>query len=187
MQNLWQKKLKLKYSKDVFDIVQFGSSLFENSKLNDVDIGVIFNKIPIKEQLIQAQSIKEQLEEFSEIPIHISSFDLYSFFDDGNFAKEGILFYGKSLISGEYFSKRFGLISRVQIYYSLEKLKKKDKVRFNYMLNGKAGNYGLLRKYNGKLLKPGLISVEPICEKVFADSVGKLIKSFEIKKIFISE
>ena len=44
MHYLWQKKPKLNYSSDVFDIVQFGSSVMENSNPSDIDITVIFNK-----------------------------------------------------------------------------------------------------------------------------------------------
>jgi predicted nucleotidyltransferase len=186
MQKLWQKKPKLNYSKDVLDIVQFGSSVIEGKEPNDIDIAVIYNKIPIKEQLLQSQKIKEQLEKFEDKPIHISSYDFYSLFDKSNFAKEGILLYGKSLIHGEDFSKRFSFDSRIQIYYYLEKLKKKDKVRFNYMLNGKGGEYGLLRKYNGKLVKPGLIEINPEYEDIFMKSVKEFNAEIKIKKVLIT-
>ena len=60
MQKLWQEKLKLNYSKNVFDIVQFGSSVIEGENPRDLDIAVIFQKIPLKEQLEEAQKIKKQ-------------------------------------------------------------------------------------------------------------------------------
>ena len=183
MQKLWQKKPKLNYSKDVLDIVQFGSSVIEEKEPGDIDFAVIFNKIPLKDQLNEAQKIKKQLQKFFDLPIHIKSFDLYSFFDESNFAKESILFYGKSLISGGYFAGKFGLFPRIQIFYSLNDLKKKDKVRFNYMLNGRQGNYGLLRKYKGELLKPGLIEISPEHEDIFVGSIKKIISNFKLKKI----
>lgn len=182
-QRLWKKKLKLSYSKDVFDIVQFGSSVFDETKPNDIDVAVIFNKIPLKKQLIQAQKIKKQLQKFSEIQIHIISFDLYSLFDSSNFSKENVLFYGISLISKGYFSEKFGLSPRIQIFYSLKDLKKKDKIKFNYMLNGKKGKYGLIRKYGGRLLKPGLIEIFPEYENIFIFSIKKITSDFELKKI----
>lgn len=185
MPNLWLKKHKLNYSKDVFDIVQFGSSVIEEKIPNDLDIAVIFKKIPIKEQLDQAQEIKSQLQKLSDLPIHIKSFDLYSFFDKSNFAKEGILFYAKSLIYLDSFSKRFGLEPKIQISYSLKNLKKKDKVRFNYLLNGKKGEYGLLRKYGGKLLNPGLIEISPENEFIFINSIKKVTDNFEVRKILV--
>jgi len=183
MHYLWQKKLKLNYSQDVFDIIQFGSSVMENSNPNDIDIAVIFNKIPLKEQLEQSQLIKNQLQKFSDIPIHIKTYDLYSFFDESNFAKDNILFYGKSIISGDYFAKKLGLNPRLQITYSLAKLKKKDKIRFHYMLKGKKGNYGLIKKHGGDLLKPGLIEIYPEYENIFIESIKKIIDKFEIRKI----
>ena len=184
MQKLWQEKLKLNYSKEVIDIVQFGSSLY-SEKPNDIDIAVIFKKIPLKEQLSQSQEIKKHLQTLSEISIHISSFDLYSFFDAGNFAKENILFYGKSLISKEYFAKTIGLNPLIQISYSLKHLKKKDKVRFNYLLNGKQGKYGLLRHYGGRIISPGIIEILPEHEKIFTDEIKSIISEFKVRKILV--
>lgn len=184
MQKNLQRKFKLNYSKEVVDIVQFGSSVLEESNPNDIDIAVIFNKIPLKQQLEEAQGIKKQLEREFDLPIHIKSYDFYSFFDKGNFAKEGILFYGISLINREYFSEKLGLKPKIHISYSLNNLEKKDKVRFNYMLNGKKGNYGLLREFQGKLLNPGLIEISPKFENKFTKAISSITKHFTIKKFF---
>ena len=181
-QKLWLKKQKLIYSKDVFDILQFGSSIFENSSPNDVDIAVIFQKIPLKEQLSQAQEIKKQLQKKTNLPLHIKSFDLYSLFESSNFAKESILFYGKSLITNEYFSRKLGLTPVIQIEYSLKKLAKKDKIKFNYLLNGKKEKYGLLRKYGGSLTKPGQIEIKPEHEKIFVDKIKEITNDFKVNK-----
>jgi len=187
MPKLWLKELKLNYPEEVYDIIQFGSSVFEGVEPKDIDIAVIFKKILLKEQLIIAQNIKKQIQNKTSLSIHVKSFDLYSFFDSGNFAKEGILFYGKSLISNNYFTERFGLKPRIQISYSLEKLEKKDKVRFHYMLKGKKGEYGLIKKYGGGLLKPGLIQVFPEYEPIFTNAIKKLTSNFEIIRVFIQE
>ncbi len=187
MQKLWLRKLDLSLSKDVFDIIQFGSSVIEDSLPNDLDIAVIFQKIPLKDQLSQGQEIKLQLQKQTKLPIHMTIFDLYSFFDKGNFAKESILIYGKSLISKDYFSIKLGLNPRIQITYSLERLVKKDKVKFHYMLKGKKGNYGLLKKYSGKLLNPGLIEIFPEHEKIFITAIKKLTSAFTVKKILSNQ
>ena len=184
---LWPKKLKLNYSKDVIDIVQYGSSVIEGTIPNDIDIAVIYNKIPLKEQLEFSQSIKKQLQEHVDIKIHIKSFDLYSLFDLGNFAKESILFYGKSIITGNEFSNRFGLSSRLQISYSLQQLEKKDKVKFHYLLKGKKNSSGLLNIYSGELIKPGLIEILPEHEKVFVDKIKEITDEFVLRKIFIEK
>ncbi len=185
MQKLWLKKPKLSCSRDVFDVVQFGSSAMEGSVPNDVDVAVIFNKIPLKDQLVQAQEIKKQLQKCTSLPVHINAFDLYSFFDASNFAKENILFCGKSLVSNDYFAARFGLRPKINISYSLKSLEKKVKIRFNYLLNGKTGKYGLLREYKGTLIAPGLIEISPEHEKLFVEAIKKITPKFEIKKVLL--
>ncbi len=180
------KKSELNYSKNVLDIVRFGSSVIEGKLFNDIDIAVIFHKIPLKEQLDEAQNIKNQLQKQFDKPIHIKSYDLYSLFEEGNFAKESILFYGKSLISNRYFSEFFGITPKIQLNYSLSKLQKKDKVRFNYTLNGKGGNYGMLRKYSGKLLNPGLIEINPEHEEIFIRALSEISKEIKMDRIFLN-
>lgn len=181
MRKVWLKKPELNYS-SVFDIVQYGSSLIVDNEPNDVDVAVIFDKIPVKEQLLRAQEIKKQLQKVSELVIHIKSFDLYSLFESSNFARESILF-GKSLVSGKFFAERFGFYPCVQVFYSLKQLKKKDKIRLNYMLNGKKGKYGLLREFGGKLLKPGLIEIDPAHEKSVVSAMKKITPYVTAKKI----
>lgn len=185
MQKKLQNKLGLKFSEDIIDIVQFGSSIQLESEPNDIDIAVIFKSIPLKNQLEESQKIKKQLEKHFSKPIHINSYDFYNLFNEGNFAKESILFYGKSLLSGDYFSKTLGIAPRIHIHYSLEDLEKKDKVRFNYLLNGKKGNYGLLREYGGKLLNPGLIEIKPEHEKIFTEALQKITKNIIVKIVFL--
>ncbi len=185
MFDLWQKKLRLNYSKDVFDIVQFGSSVIEGKEPRDIDICVIFNKIAVKEQLIQSQKIKRQLEKISKMPLHMTSFDLYGFLDPSNFARESILFYGKSLISKKIFANRLGFTPKIQISYDLSNLKKRDKVKFNYLLRGKSGNYGLLKKHGGKLLNPGLIEIEPGFDELFINHIKRITSKFKIRKVMV--
>ena len=186
MYKLWLKKLKLNYSKNVVDIVQYGSSVIEGNTPNDIDVAVLFNKIPVKDQLNESQNIKKQLTKISPLPVHIKAFDLYSLFDKSNFAKEGIFFYGKSIIRKDYFSESLGLMPKLHIFYSLEKIKKKDKIRFNYMLSGKGGEYGLLREHKGELLKPGLIEINPESENVFVNSIKEFKVDFRVKKVLLA-
>ena len=187
MQKNLHKKLELNYSSSVLDIVQFGSSIFEGSEPNDIDVAVIFKSIPLKQQLEESQNLKKQLEGQFRLPIHIKSYDFYSFFDKGNFARENILFYGKSLVYERHFAEIFGLIPRLQIYYSLKNFKKSEKIKFNYLLNGRGGKYGLLRKYGGVLVRPGMIEIKPEYEKIFSKKIGALISDFRIKRVLLNK
>lgn len=183
-QKLWQKKQKLNYRKEVIDIVQYGSSVIENKKPNDIDIAVIYSKLNLKEQLEEGQRIKKQINKESDLPVHVNNFDLEKLFSSGNFAKEDILFYGKSLVHGNEFSRRFNLIPKLRIKYTLSHLEKKEKVKFNYLLNGKKNNYGLIRKYGGKILSPGIIEIPPEYEERFMEKMKKITKELSIKRIF---
>lgn len=185
MQKLWQKKQKLNYSKNIFDIVQFGSSVLEDDSPNDLDIAVIFYKIPVKEQIKEAHEIKKQVGKLTQVPVQVESFDLESFFKEGNFARQGILFYGKSILNGKYFADKFGMTPRLRISYILKDLEKKDKVRFNYLLSGKGGSYGLLKKYGGKLIYPGVIETLPENEKIFIKRMKRITDKINLEKIFI--
>ena len=183
MPTILPKKLNLKYDQKVIDIIQFGSSILEGSNPNDIDIAVIYKDTSLKDQLLESQKIKIQLEKKFELPIHIKSFDLYSLFEKSNFAKHNIIFYGKSIITQDYFMKTLGLTPKINILYSLKSLEKKDKIRFNYMLNGKKSQYGILRKYGGKIVSPGLIEIYPEHKELFVTEIKKITKDFEIKEI----
>lgn len=185
MQKVWLKSVKLNYSKNVIDIVQFGSSVIEGKEFRDIDVAVIFNKISIKEQLNEAQEIKNQLRKFTDKNIHINALDFYSLFEESNFAREGILFYGVSLLTGKKFAEKFGLKPIIQIQYSLKKFSKKDKIKFNYLLSGRGGKYGLLRKYGGSLIAPGIININPEHEVLFLDEIRKINSDVDVKKIFM--
>ena len=95
------------------------------------------------------------------------------------------MFHGRSILNGKYFAERFGMAPKLRISYVLKNLEKKDKVRFNYLLSGKKGNYGLLKKYGGKLIYPGVIETSPDNEKVFAEKMGKITDKIKVEKIFV--
>ena len=57
-------------------------------------------------------------------------------------------------------------------------------MRFNYLLNGKRGSYGLLRKYGGKIISPGLVETAPENEKIFLEQMKKITKNLSIERTF---
>lgn len=179
---LWQEKLVLDYEEDVFDIVQFGSSL-ESEDYNDIDIAVIYKSFSLKKQLEHSQKIKKQLQEIFN-NIDVKSFSLEKFFSPSNFARENILFKGKSLVSGKYFCENFGLKPKLLIKYKLEELKKSHKVKVNYWLTGKAGKYGLLRESGGELVKPGIVEVDPLSEVLIVSKLKELNAKVELERVF---
>ena len=129
--------------------------------------------------------MKKQIEKLTSFPVQVESFDLESFFQEGNFARQGIMFHGKSILNGKYFAEKFGMVPKLRVSYVLKNLEKKDKVRFNYLLSGKQGNYGLLKRYGGKLIYPGVIETSSDNEKVFVEKMKKITDKINVEKIFI--
>ncbi len=183
----WQKKPVLKYNHDVMDIVQYGSSIIKSEEPNDIDIAVIFRKTPLKQQLEESQRIKMQLEKFTDKPIHIKNFDMETLFNKGNFARESIMFYGKSIITGKYFAEELGLKPMLQAKYSLEGLEKKDKVRLHYALKGKGNYKGFLEKHNGQMIGPGIVVVPPEYEVLLLKKIKAITENYNTIKVFIQE
>lgn len=58
-------------------------------------------------------------------------------------------------------------------------------MRFNYLLSGKKGSYGLLKKYKGKLISPGVIEISPEHEKIFEEKMKKITNKVKVQKIFV--
>jgi len=186
MLDIFQKKLKLHYSSNVLDVVLFGSSVLEGSSPNDLDIAVVFgNGVSVKTQLEEGQKIKKQIMEITSLPVQIQNYTLESLFKESNFAREGILFYGISLLDRKFFSLRLGLKPVLRINYILSDLEKKEKIRFNYLLNGKAGSYGMLRKHGGRIVAPGVLETEPKNELIFTSEMKKITPKIKIERILM--
>lgn len=181
---LWQKNLPLHLDSAVLAVVQFGSTVIEGVTPNDVDIAILFKEVPLKQQLDIAQDIKQQLEKNVELPIHVKAFTYETLFDSSNFARIAIMSCGMDLLTKKPFAQRFGLKAQMQFAYSLQTLTKTEKVRIHYQLRGKKGDYGLLKKIGGVLVKPGLVRVPPNTEPIMSAFFTEEHITHEKKLIF---
>jgi hypothetical protein len=186
MYTFFKKNFNLTYPKAVYDIVQFGSSLYAKQP-NDIDIAVVFTQTSIKEQLEITQHIKKQLQIHTDIPIHAKPLTIQKLFSHENFARKEILHKGYSLQTQQPFSKQFGLLARTDITYNLEGLPKKDKVKLHYQLRGRADTQGTLDKKDGVLLAPGRIRIQPKDEQYFVHIIAQVTTNITIEHLFISE
>ena len=177
------EKQGLDYSDKVIDIIQYGSSVMESVEPNDIDIAVIYRSgTSLKEQLEESQKIKGQLRDRKELDV--KSFTIESLFEPSNFAREGIMLYGVSILNKRYFARLFGLDPKIHVKYNLSQLEKKDKVRLNYFLSGKREREGILKKSKGKILSPGLIEIPPEYEKVIVERLKTITDNVDVKGIF---
>jgi hypothetical protein len=51
------------------------------------------------------------------------------------------------------------------------------------MLRGRQKQYGLLKKYGGKIISPGLIEIMPEHENIFIEAIETITKNYEKKNI----
>ena len=52
------------------------------------------------------------------------------------------------------------------------------------VIKWKKGNYGLLRKYGGKIINPGVVETMPENEKIFLEQMRKITKNLSVERIF---
>lgn len=142
-------KLKSKWKKEwrnkVIDIILFGSALKGKSNPNDIDICILFRQ---DVDLILIKEIQSIVGEH----FHVSALSIDNFFTDIHSLAKTILFEGKSLITHKKISENFDLGSFVLYSYDLSKEKPTKKVRFVYIIRGRNGEEGIVKKSDGEFI-----------------------------------
>ena len=184
MSMLWQKNLQLPLDNAIIDVIQFGSSTIDGVTPNDIDIAVLFKDVPLKKQLEVAQDIKQEHEKTNPLPVHVKAYTYETLFSENNFARPGILGHGISILTKKPFAETLGLTAHIEFAYSLQQLTKTQKVRIHYQLRGKKGAYGILKKIEGDLVRPGLIRVPVSTEKIVEDFFTEEHIEYKKKLVF---
>lgn len=171
-------------SKNIFDIVVYGSSVKSKENPNDLDIVIIFLNEKLDNMLKIAQEYKNIIKDKIKNP-DVKAINLIEFFDKNFLAREGILLEGYSVFYEEPFSSRLGFKGYVIYCYSLKKLNHNEKTKFTYALIGRRSE-GILKKVNAIILGKGAVAV-PIENSVFfEDFLKKWNVDYKIKKTLIS-
>lgn len=151
---LKKKVLKL-LSEGIVDIILFGSLVKEKIHPIDIDIAIIFR-----------DSIKREiLKKFQDAlgkKYHISSLVVDQFFTKPHSLAKTLLFEGISLISGKKIADNFDLQPFTLYTYDLTREKPSKKVRFVYLLKGRANSKGIIEQFDGLYISQGsfIIPVE---------------------------
>lgn len=158
-----------KLIKDVEDIIIFGSVVRGKNKPQDIDVVVVFKNKVNKDM---EYKIRKELEKnYNNISIiSKTQKDLLSNAFD---AREGILFEGISLLSGEIISNKYGFSSLGMFKYNFKGWDQLRKTKFYYALNGRMGQKGILEslecvKLSDNLILAPLNKIEDV--KEFLDS-----------------
>ena len=127
----------------IFDIVLFGSAVKGKEFISDIDVAVIFK---VKDDFI--------LTKIRSLGVHADYVLLDELYKESlwkTLIREGVsAVYGKS-VSSVFGLKSFGLFT-----YNLTKIKRK--ARFSQVLS-RYKSESMLKKVNGKILRPGVILV----------------------------
>lgn len=167
-------RLKYEWKKDwknqIVDIFIFGSSVKGKLSPNDVDICLVFrDKMDI--------NVVKKIEGILGVRYHISSLLIDNFFNNPHSLAKTILNEGISLISGRGFAEIFSLRPQALYSYSLSNEHSGKKVRFVYLLRGRDGNEGLVKKWKGYFISNNAFII-PICNDADA---RELFDSWKIK------
>lgn len=156
-------------SKEVFDIIVYGSLVRGKQKPNDVDIAILLNEEKsVGEKLEIAERAKSKLDSLGE------NFDVKSIYisdlnDEGFMARQAILAQGYSLIYGGFLHERFGFASFIIFSYDLKKLSNSRKKMAYYALKGRRKQKGMLELNGAKMIGDCLIKVPLINSDEFEE------------------
>ncbi|MBI2124375.1 nucleotidyltransferase domain-containing protein [Candidatus Pacearchaeota archaeon] len=146
LRNYLKNKLKGIDLTEIADILLFGSAVKGKEFPADADICIIFRK---KANPLLLNEISSRLE---GINAHISSLTIDNFFRNPHSLSRAILVEGESILTGKKLAKNLGFSSVFIYSYELSNLKPSGKVRFVYLLKGRKGEMGIIKKNGGEWL-----------------------------------
>lgn len=165
-----KNKVRKLISGDIVDVVLFGSSVKEKTSPADIDIAVIFRNTIKRETLKKFQDALDERH-------HISSLTIDQFFTHPHSLAKTILFEGISLITNKKISDNFNLQPYTLYKYDLKKEKPSKKVRFVYLLKGRAKSKGIIEEFKGTYVSNSLFMIP--MEK--DEEMLEILKKWEIK------
>ena len=139
LKNKWRKSWKT----EVIDIFIFGSAIKGKYKPNDIDLCFVFqDKINL--------SIIKEAEMLLGEKFHCSYLRTDDFIKEIHSLAKTILLEGRSIITGKTLAEGYGLAAKLLFFYDLSSEEPSKKVRFVYLLRGRDGLEGLVKKFGGE-------------------------------------
>jgi len=175
---------KLAKSKDIFDIVLYGSAVKGKEEPEDVDILVIFKDNPLNKRAETAQSLKENFAKKLE-GIDIKTINLQELFESDFLARQAALIEGYSLLHNMPFCERMGFKGYALFTYTLKGLTQTDKTRFVYALSGRMKE-GIISELKAEPLGRGAVIVPISSSFRFEAFMQKWHLHYKKKSIMVS-
>ena len=152
-------KIKKFKTKEIFDILVYGSIVRGKDNPNDIDIVIFLNGIKsVNEKLELAEKLKSNLDSM-DLEVDVKAIDLSDLEDNSFIARQAILSEGYSLIDGKFLHEKFGFKAFAIFSYSLKNLTYSQKKMFYYALKGRREQKGLLELKGAKMLGDCVIEV----------------------------
>ena len=171
-------------TKEIFDIVIYGSFMKSKEEPNDVDIVLIFKNLDLKQRLEIGQKFKNIIKSKIKNP-DIKTIVLEELFDSNFLARQGVLAEGYSLLKNSEFSKTLGFKGYSLFTYSLTNLNHNEKTKFTYSLIGR-GKEGILKKVKAESLGRGGFLVPIEYTYLFEDFLKKWKIEYKSKTCLIA-
>lgn len=145
---------------NIWDICIYGSFVRGKTEIRDVDLAIIMKKpTSLENKLDLSQELKSELKKIHRYEFDVKCVDIKDFLDPYFLAKAGIIGEGFLISKGKRLSEILGFKSHVIFAYNLKNLTNSEKVMFNYSLNGRRGEKGLIELKNCEHVGSGILKV----------------------------
>lgn len=171
-----KKSLASIKTKEVVDIIVFGSAVKGKLLPKDIDICVVLREDNIAIHTYVVTKIEEIAEKL-KVETHISIVTVDNFFTSPHSLIRTILKEGISLITGKAVAEQYGLVSCTLYSYSLAGVDASKKVRFVYTVKGRKGEKGFVNKIGGEWIADSCFVV-PVKKDY---EIVELLKQWDIR------
>lgn len=162
---------------DVWDICIYGSFVRGKKDIRDIDLAIIMKKpTSVEKKLELSQELRSSLKRDCKHELDVECVDIHDFLDPSFMAKTGIIAEGFLILKRKQLAKVLGFRDYAVFTYNLKNLTNSEKTMFNYSLNGRRGEKGIIKHKSSEHMGSGVLKV-PI------EHSGEFIEFFERHKI----
>lgn len=162
-----------KHTKEVLDIILFGSSVKGKQRPKDIDLLLLFRT---REDLDVTYELRKKLKDF-KIETQVISKTYFQLFDKNFRAREAFLGEGFSLIKRQFISEGLGYSNIALFKYELKGFPQSKRMRLQYAFYGRDKKSGIVKEL--KLIK--FSNTIFLCPVVNTENLKEFFESWEIK------
>ncbi len=167
----------------IWDFCVYGSLVRGKSEPGDIDIAIILERpASLENKLVLSQKLRSRLSGISKENFDVRCVGVEDFIDSNFLARAGILGEGFLVLKGKPLSEVLGFKSYAIFTYTLENMTNSEKVKFNYSLNGRRGEIGMMRLKSCERMGSGVLKVPLEHSEEFEEFFEKHRISYKISK-----